>query len=304
MAAPDTEERADRSRRRPSKTVVVLVIIVLLAVSSVGLLLSSINGSPCPSPPETVTYSAAQATNSSVNEHLARAVNYLAANYNQSVGLIPETPNSSVFWLYSDNFLAAMVLLQYGHAHSNSTLTTMAADILTSLGGYSSPLGSATNQYVLLSSPPCEVNASTDYTVSNSNGITIKATLNNGSGLLSDKDYADVAFLKAICFANSKEPTNATGEYNLGKGDFNGVGITDLPYDQSCQYQTYKLALFVYSSEVLNQTVDQRALSTLLSMQAPSGGFYTGYNATYSHDGTLTNTETTSLAVLALSNYP
>lgn len=38
-------------------------------------------------------------------------------------------------------------------------------------------------------------------------------------------------------------------------------------------------------------------------MQAQNGGFYTGYDSSYSPDGTLTNTETTSLAILALYNY-
>jgi len=89
--------------------------------------------------------------------------------------------------------------------------------------------------------------------------------------------------------------------YEDGAKMFDGVGFRDLPYNQTHQYQTYKLALFVYASVVLDQPINVTALSTLLRMQALSGGFYTGYDASYSH-GLLTNTETTSLAVLASQN--
>jgi hypothetical protein len=109
--------------------------------------------------------------------------------------------------------------------------------------------------------------------------------------------------LKAICAYRSGDVAQALQEYGLGKGMFDGVGLRDLPYNQTHQYQTYKLALFVYAADVLNQPVNGTALSTLLSMQAPIGGFYTGYDAYYSHAGTFTNTETTSLAILALSRY-
>jgi hypothetical protein len=76
--------------------------------------------------------------------------------------------------------------------------------------------------------------------------------------------------------------------------------MRDLPYNQTGQYQTYKLALFLYASAALDQPFNTTALSTLLRMQAPDGGFYTGYDASYSHQTTLTNTETTSLVILAL----
>jgi hypothetical protein len=39
----------------------------------------------------------------------------------------------------------------------------------------------------------------------------------------------------------------------------------------------------------------------LEKLQAPDGGFHTGYDSDLSTNGTTTNTETTSLAILALS---
>lgn len=83
---------------------------------------------------------------------------------------------------------------------------------------------------------------------------------------------------------------------------FDGVGLRDLPYSQTHQYQTYKLALSIYASVVLGQPVNSAVLSALLRMRAPTGGLYTGYDAGYSHGSTETNTETMSLAVLALQS--
>ena len=100
----------------------------------------------------------------------------------QAVGLIPETPGSCTFWLYSDNFLAATALLQYGHGQGNATLTKVAADILTSESQSYADLHRAENQYTLLVSPPSGVNASQGYTIFASRGLQIKATLNNGGG--------------------------------------------------------------------------------------------------------------------------
>ena len=41
---------------------------------------------------------------------LDRAIAYFADNYNFTLGLIPETPGSHVYWLVSDNNLADLAL--------------------------------------------------------------------------------------------------------------------------------------------------------------------------------------------------
>jgi len=285
------------------KIAVAVATVIIVAVGGFAFLLGT-GTRLCLQSTTTTNSSAQSGGNYTVTEEVGKAASYLAKNYDRTVGLVPETPDSCVFWLYSDNFLAATALLQYGHAHGNATLATIAANILTSLSKYQRQLDGAGNQYALLISSPCEVNSSHDYTVSVSHGVQIKATLNNGTGELSDHHYADVAFLKAICFAQpGGNLTQASQEYALGRNLFDGTGFKDLPYNETGQYQTYKLALFIYASAVLKQPVNGTALSTLLSMQAQDGGFYTGYDVDHSHAGTLTNTETTSLAILALSNY-
>ncbi len=233
------------------------------------------------------------------NATLIRAVDYLIDGYNPDVGLIPETPGSSTYWLYSDNFLAAQALLQYGK--SNNTVFDIGQNISKTLQRDSAGIG-AENQYAMaLGEGPCQFHSAVDYNVSSSGGIQIRTTLNNEAGNLSANQYADIAFLTAICL-HTNQP-QALAEYDVGQGMFDGIGLRDLPYNQSELYQTYKLALYIYASDILSQPVNQTALATLIRMQAPNGGFYTGYDPTYSPAGTLTNTETTSLAILALYNY-
>ena len=43
-------------------------------------------------------------------------------------------------------------------------------------------------------------------------------------------------------------------------------------------------------------------MTIILKIQALNGGFYTAYYPGLTHGNTATNTETTSLAILALSN--
>ncbi|MGP8125660.1 MAG: hypothetical protein ACLQEQ_07340 [Nitrososphaerales archaeon] len=233
---------------------------------------------------------------------------YLASNYNPHIGLISETPHSDVYWLYSDNYLAALVLNQTGS--SNSTLMAIANNISATLHHYSPRLGYATNQYMLLSSywkGSCSLSSADNYTIPYAGNPKIMVTLNNGSGTLSETQYTDAAFLQAICDQNQGNTTGWSQGFSDGVSFFNGVGLNDTPFQEGSSrgiYQTYKLALFIYTIETqcgpFNQTAYQLALTTLLQMQAPDGGFYTGYNPDLSINGA-TNVETTSLAILAMS---
>jgi hypothetical protein len=233
------------------------------------------------------------------NQTLVRAVDYLLASYKPEVGLIPETPGSSTYWLYSDNFLAEQALLQYGQPNSNAF--TIGQNISRTLERDSALTG-AQNQYAMaLGDGPSQFHSAENYNVSSSDGAQIRTTLNNGTGYLSVNQYADIAFLTAVCLRTST--SQALRDYEIGQKMYDGFGLKDLPYNQTGQYQTFKLALYVYASEALNQSVNQSALSTLIRMQAPNGGFYTGYGPNYSTMGTSTNAETTSLAVLALCGY-
>lgn len=235
--------------------------------------------------------------NYSLDQNLSSASGYLVANYNPELGLIPETPGSPVYWLYSDNYLADLALAQY---QGNATMPRVAANISQSIEMYL-PVPDVGNQYAVLgSNGVCSFPAALSFTLATVDGAQIMTVKNNGTGVLNTADYADIDFLNAICQYHHNNMTGAILAYDEGMEMFDGAGFRDLPYNQTGQYQTYKVALFLYASATLGQPIDTAALSVLLKLQAPNGGFYTGYDASYSHGTTMTNTETTSLALLAL----
>ena len=84
---------------------------------------------------------------------------------------------------------------------------------------------------------------------------------------------------------------------------YDGTGFADKAFNGS--YETYKLALALYSGSVIkapNPYADQM-LETLLNLQDTSGGFFTHYtDAIIRTEDSDTNTETTSFALLALNS--
>jgi hypothetical protein len=219
-------------------------------------------------------------------------------NYNATVGLIPEVPGSSTYWLYSDNFLASFALWRYDP--SNSTLANIVTNISSTILKYIQTVPNPLNQYMVLNSSIAAFNGSSDYTIGHYGDAVINMTLNNETGALNPSNYADIAFLEALYYASIGQVQNASDAYQIGKSMWNGKGMNDTVFQNTTQYQTFKLALYVYASKVLGQQFPLIAEATLLQMQAASGGFYTGYDENYSTNGTNTNVETTSLAILAL----
>jgi hypothetical protein len=226
------------------------------------------------------------------------ATGYLAANYDRGVGLVSETPHGHTFFVYSDNFLAAYVLERSG----NSTLRAIAANITATDDRYLAELRDPGNQYEVLASSSGTFFASDNYVLSREEAAVVETTLNNGTSTLSPASYADLAFLEALYFHQVGYNRDAVSEFDLGVKLYDGVGFKDQAY--AGQYQTYKLALYEYVGKVLGIGVPPQVQTDLLKMQAPGGGFYTGYTSDFSPDGSTTNTETTSLAVLALSAQP
>ncbi len=236
------------------------------------------------------------------------ATNYLASNYDPQVGLIRESPNSDMFLLYGDNYLAVEALRQALIGYDNSTLAAIADNISETLLHYSSSVGGALNQFMILGgnwSAPCDlIHTSASYSISNSTQAKVAVTLNNGTGSLSPSESAGTALLEAVC---SLRQGNSAG-WNSGliqaTSLFDGTGFCDgVGHFKPCTYQTYELALYLYAErsqcEPTNQTTDLAVMRALLLEQAPGGGYYVGYTSVGSEAPT--NTETTSLAILALS---
>jgi hypothetical protein len=233
---------------------------------------------------------------------LGPAVSYLYDNYNASIGLIHVSPDTeelnNTYYIYSDNYLASLVLANYDQG--NLALTRRAESIRNTMQHYLDVAGIANpvSQYMVLNQSVFAFNASADFTLEEVNGSAIRTTMNNQSGSLDPSEYADIAFLQAVYYHELGREDDAMRVYLGGTHLYDGRGFNDTAFTGN--YQTYKLALYIYASKLLGQDYKQLAYYTLLGMQQPNGGFATSYN--YSLGETSgTNVETTSLAILSLN---
>ncbi|MEM1985511.1 MAG: hypothetical protein QXK55_06860 [Nitrososphaeria archaeon] len=232
--------------------------------------------------------------------NIDKAIDYLVNNYNPSFGLIPEVEGGNIYWVYSDNYLAYLVLKYYNP--NNGTLTDVADNISRTLSYYTQLYNfEPKNKFNILGgSTPTFGNALTFNLTEN-----LKIDLNNGTTELPASDYGDIAFLKALYYWKIGEYKKANDYFVAGARMFDGVGINDLPFREGNTkgiYQTYKLGLYVLAGKVLGKTVPDAVVERIKSLQASNGGFLTGYypNGTIP-EGVVTNTETTAIIVYAFS---
>ena len=260
----------------------------------------------------TVSWVRAHSTQIETNQVLDDALNYLQANYNDEVGLICESPDEEfkdTYWVYSDNFLASIVLHNYGQS---DTLVRMAGDITSKMPNYLNQAGvcNPMNQYMVLRESVFYFDNAQPVILAKVGNATVKTTMNNRIGdPLLPWNYSDVAFLQAVYYHELGNESGAMKSYLYGVNRSDGIGFKDDAFNDTHLYETYKLALYIYASTMLgqedyNRPAFDQALGTLVDMQQhtsilDNGGFATYYDS----NGTAkpgVNTETTSLAVLAV----
>jgi hypothetical protein len=287
---------------------------LVLAIVVVGILVFSSLSSLLPNQRWTVvsTISTARADSTQTaprNQVLDPAVKYLYKNYDESIGLNYVSPDTeelkNTYYIYSDNYLASLVLWNYDQ--SNLTLARRAGNITNQMHHYLNGTVNPINQYMALTESVFAFSNSKNFDLSAVDGAAIKTTINNQNGSLDPWNYADIAFLQAVYYHELGRENYAMAVYHDGVNLYDGKGFKDLPFlkDNSSNYQTYKLALYIYASKLLGQDYFQQAFDTLLAMQQhtstrTNGGFNTSYNSTSLKATGYTNTETTSLAVLSL----
>ena len=262
------------------------IIIAALLILSVGLFSALISLFLNPS----TTIEIKRAPVLTMNQEIVPACNYVIANYNMTNHLVSETSAHEKYWIYSDNLLASIVLYP---VCKRMDLATNISGVLANYQYSKFPNVYQTFVYNVSNS-----DAAKDINLSDS----IWTTANNQTGTLSPNDYSDIAFLEAYYYARwTTNTTSAQRLFGIGANMYNGTGLVDRSFNG--QYQTYKLALYVITAVKLNQTIPFSAIVTLGRMQnTTSGGFNTGYYNNYSTTGATQNTETTSLAIIALAN--
>ena len=244
---------------------------------------------------------------------LNRTVDYFANNYNATTGLIPSAPNGKTFWLYSDNYLASLALLRYD-ANNQSTVS-FAKALDAALEGYYSTLPKyyAQNQYTALNSTTasflCSQNLTIGWAGASNSSVTlggsaaISTTANSGANTCATGNYADSLFLQAIFYHHLGNDTQAVQLFKLAQGDFDGKGFVDQS-NSAGNYETYKLALYVYTSSCLNQASSDAKLPTIESLllrqqDNSTGGFYGTYNTSLAHSSNV-DTQATAMGSLAV----
>lgn len=254
-------------------------------------------------PPVTATVTATAALN--------RGYLYLEHNLNSSLNLIRESPDTGspqdkTYWLATDNLLASYALKTYNPELSES--------LTTSLENY----GYQNDHYieVLFGNRTIEPTHAVDPNpkIIEDNKDYIIQTETGTNTIMPDFDqYFDKLCYEILWKAYGGNLTEANNLYNEAITMWDGKGFEDKPFIEYPQqgYATYKLAIFYYTARVLGKldalTFKDTLISTINGLQASNGGFHTSYH--FDNNGALqsqssTNTETTSLILIALNYKP
>jgi YD repeat-containing protein len=125
--------------------------------------------------------------------------------------------------------------------------------------------------------------------------------------------YLDKLCYEALWYAYVGNSQTAIALLNQSVNMWDGKGFADKPFQLSPGngYATYKLALFYYTARLLGKvdalSFKDTLLTTIKRLQSSNGGFRTAYY--YDGNGAIqsqssTNTETTSLVLIALNYEP
>lgn len=246
------------------------------------------------------------------SEKIENAVKWLKAGYNSSIGLIVENHVGSSdpsrennYWLFSDNFMAYLVLLKYDKA--------LAHDILAKIHYYGyfqnykhAAYARGNNikmppYYALQTSgyPPCY------FLVDNVTGseIWVEYYTNATGQILDYEDCISWLFPKALTLYWQGKIQEAKNTYQKALNDYwDGVGFLPKEYGA---YVTYKLGAALYTGLVLYPYDWQipKALSDKFTYwkaliwqeQKEDGDISTHYDASFTPDS---NTETTCFSLL------
>jgi len=276
-----------------------VLLIVLFSATLIGAILS--------------TTAAAQPVSSSLlGQKMQAACSFLKTLYNPSLGLVRRTPNSSLYYVASDNLLVVKAI-------SSCDPTTSQA-ITQSLTSCCDSGSDQMHEALLGVRIHLPINNATIYTVANSTAgklfrrtspttaggnYTVLWEVHNATGTFPDCAYADVAVYTALELRLEGNSTGAQHEMDCLTTMFDGRGMVDEAYKDGSAiehgiYQTYKLALYIYALQKVSGTYFYGE-ENLFRLQGPDGGFHTGYDQIGTYAGTEENVETTAIAMIAIS---
>lgn len=244
------------------------------------------------------------------------AVDFLVhSQFNQTLGLCHEAPNvaPNSYWLVSDNLWAWKALSMENEsglsnaAEAGVTAGKIKAKLADLSVNYNMPTDSNglpegyAHEAVIGDPVPPPYKTETNCTLYNGDYV-LNTTMHNGTVMLDWDQYADLLLYAALSCHWQGNNSGAFGYFNNAAKMWNETskGLQDKAFNGT--YDTYKLALLLYTSKVIgeNLTFESELINKIYEQQNQSnGGIVTGY---YSN-GTLVgdaNTETTSIVIIAL----
>jgi len=241
-----------------------------------------------------------------LNQTLGRekAYNYLVNSYNSTLGLCYEYPGSNKYWVTHDNVLASYALQNWNRAIADNiteTVKRIAREYNLTISSAGIPLD--TKAEVLLG-----------YAIDFLSEFDNNPELNSsyyGSSLLSERATGIpanfVGYANLLCYASLNEwrkqnYSGADAYYEQVKAMWDGKGFNDSAFNSTLgYYATYKLGLFYLLSRTLNKDFDFKKdlIERVWLCQVSSGGFKTDYLSSGGFPDCQTNTETTSIILLA-----
>lgn len=257
-----------------------------------------------------------------LNERLKHAVDFLLIQYTPFLNFCCESPVyfPNRYWLVSDNLWAYAALENY-YPNISHTIKIRLHELAET---YNLPRNkdglpiSYKHEAVIGDTVPIPFNVSILYTLKNYTleelsphpFLSLGTEIANSTTAIEDwENYTDLLLYASLSRYWEGNETGATALFNEAKEMWDGKGLNDTVTKANKTYSTYKLALLLYASRVLNQPFPFKSEleSTLWSMQRESdGGIITDYNYT---DNSIiqigdANTETTSLTIIAYTYFP
>ncbi len=281
---------------------------VLIVAMAATLMAAACSGA-APDPPSTQTQEPEEPYTPSDNtqEHIHQALAYLESVRDESIGLLYESPDgmqtiegsswqlNQVYWAQTDNFLAALALRPYNRALSDS--------IQTRIAGYQVPSASKPNAITVLDGRIIPDGAAAVRTVIEATGddYVIVTEVQDGVDISDWEMYGNLLALQSLNEWLRGNEREALRLYYSLLGMWDGHGINDKATREDGQYAVYKIALTLLLSKVYEEDLSEAAAmeDVMWSAQAESGGIRTDLDASTFAVGGYTNTETTSLVILA-----
>jgi hypothetical protein len=214
------------------------------------------------------------------------AVRFIDSLYDPSKRLVKECPTCSLYWLWSDNFLAQIVLRKAAPEH--------AAAIEQAMNGYGITMRSGWATFDPRYRAKTSFRGAADKTVPGTG--TIRYSDYDGASALSCADYADVAFLTAIHRYRTGDIAGARTCYALGKAKWDGTGFHER-WEVKGSYAVYKTALGLLAEKITGCASIGIPQSYFDRYQGADGGVRT--DVVDGRPAGLENVETTAAVVLA-----